>query len=275
MDTIVPDIETLLVSGIEVPPEKLQAFGQALAMSIAESLSKRGRKASLRMSNSGKPCSRQLYYEVNSPELAEEYRPELYMKFMYGHLVEELLLFLAELAGHEVTGRQDTQEIEGIEGHRDAVIDGVLVDVKSASSYSFKKFASHGLSENDPFGYIPQLQSYLYSGQEDDKIKDKSRAAFLVVDKTLGHLTLDVHDKDETDWPEFYKQKKDMISSPELPPRGFEAEPMGKSGNMMLGQNCSFCDFSKVCWPQQRTFMYANRPITLVEVAVEPRVPEL
>lgn len=226
------------------------------------------------MSNIGKPCERQLYYEVNSPELAEEMRPETYMKFMYGHLIEELVLFLAELAGHEVIGRQDTQEIQGIEGHRDAVVDGVLIDVKSASSYSFKKFANHGLSQDDPFGYIPQLQSYLYASQKDDKVKDKGRAAFLVVDKTLGHITLDVHDKDTTNWPELFDQKKEMIQG-DLPERGFEAEPMGKSGNMMLSMNCSFCAFNKSCWPEQRTFMYANRPITLVEVAMEPRVEEV
>lgn len=262
------------MSGMEVPSEKLQAFGQAVAMSIAESLSKRERKASLRMSNIGKP-DRQLYYEVNHPELAEEMKPETYMKFMYGHLVEELVLFLAELAGHEVTGHQDTQEIQGIEGHRDAVVDGVLVDVKSASSYSYKKFKDHGLSENDPFGYIPQLQSYLYSGQEDDKVKDKSRAAFLVVDKTLGHICLDFHEKDETNWPEFYNKKKTVVASPDLPERCYEAEPMGKSGNMMLGMSCSYCPFNKACWPEQRTFMYSNRPITLVEVALEPRVQEV
>lgn len=274
IDSIVTDIEELLVSGIEVPPEKLQAFGNNLAMSIAESLSKRERKASLRMSNIGKP-DRQLYYEVNSPHLAENMKPELYMKFMYGHLIEELILFLAELAGHEVTGRQGTQEIQGIEGHRDAIIDGVLVDVKSASSYSFKKFKDHRLSENDPFGYIPQLQSYLYAGQEDPKVTDKSRAAFLVVDKTLGHLTLDIHGKDETDWPEFYDKKKEMINSTDLPDRCYEAEPMGSSGNMMLGTTCGYCDFKRSCWPGLRTFLYSNKPIDLVEVSVEPRVSEI
>ena len=242
-------------------------------MSIAESLSKRERKASLRMSNIGKK-DRQLYLEVNSSELSEDHSASTYMKFMYGHLVEELVLFLAELAGHEVTGRQDTQEIQGIEGHRDAIIDGTLADVKSASSFSFRKFKEHQLSESDPFGYIPQLQSYLHSGQMDPKVADKTRAAFLVADKTLGHLTLDIHPKDETDWPEFYDKKKEMILG-DLPEKCYEAEPMGKSGNMMLSMGCSYCPFNKFCWPEQRTFMYANRPITLVEVRQEPRVPEL
>lgn len=228
------------------------------------------------MSNIGKPCERQLYYELNSPEESEEFRPETFMKFMYGHLVEELVIFLAELAGHEVTGRQDEQEIENIKGHRDAIIDGVLVDVKSASSYSFQKFKEGRLKEDDPFGYIPQLQSYLHSGQTDEKIKDKEKACFLVVDKTLGHITLDVHEKDkETNWPEVYKAKKEMVVKEEPPERGFQPEPMGKSGNMMLPRTCSYCPFKFKCHPGLRTFLYSYGPVYLTQVELEPRVPEI
>lgn len=228
------------------------------------------------MSNIGKPCERQLWYEVNEPEHAEDFRPETYMKFMYGHLVEELVLFLAEQAGHEVKGRQDTQEIQGIKGHRDAIIDGTIVDVKSASSYSFKKFKEGNLSENDGFGYIPQLQSYLHSGQEDPEVTDKNRAAFLVADKTLGHLTMDFHEKDETNWPEFYDKKKEAIGNTEqVPERGFQPQPFGKSGNESLPINCSYCDFKKHCHPGLRTFLYSNGPVYLTKVEWEPNVPEV
>lgn len=227
------------------------------------------------MSNIGKPCERQLWYEINEPSKAEAFRPETYMKFMYGHLVEELVIFLAELAGHEVKGRQDTQEIEGIEGHRDVVIDGTLTDVKSASSYSFKKFKDHLTPENDSFGYIPQLQSYLYSGQEDPIVTDKERAAFLVVDKVNGHITLDFHEKDETNWPELYNQKKATIASSEVPERGFQPQPFGKSGNESLPINCSYCDFKKHCHPGLRTFLYSNGPVFLTKVEWEPNVPEI
>src|SRR5690606_39199594 len=125
-----------------------------------------------------------------------------------------------EEAGHKVEGRQDEQEIEGIKGHRDAVIDGTLVDVKSASQYSFKKFQEGKLSEagNDPFGYVKQIQSYLEAGQEDPIISDNDRAALLVVDKPLLHITVDVHEKDkDTDFKELYKKKKEVIKH-ERPP---------------------------------------------------------
>lgn len=272
---MIPDIEKLLVSGVEVPPERLQAFATNLAMTLGESLSNRERKATLRMSNIGKPCERQLYYEVNSPDEGEVFRPETYLKFMYGHLVEELVLFLAELAGHKVEGRQDESDIRGIKGHRDAVIDGRLVDVKSASTFSFKKFKEGKLKEDDPFGYIGQIQSYLYDAQTDPIVTDKDSASFLVMDKTLGHLLLDTHKKDETDWPAVFDQKIDMVKKDTPPDRGFEPEAMGVKGNMKLPKPCSYCSFKFKCYDDLRTFAYSYGPVFLTSVVDEPRVPEL
>lgn len=276
IDTLVEDIESLLSSGIEDIPEKaFKNFTKGIASSIIDSLGKRERKATLRMSNIGRPCERQLWYEVNKPELSSELRPENYMKFMYGHLVEELLLFLAELAGHEVTGRQDEQEIEDIKGHRDAIIDGVLVDVKSASSYSFKKFKEGRLLEDDPFGYSDQLQSYLYAAKDDPIVTDKEQAAFLVVDKTLGHTTLDVHKKNNKDYERIYREKKEMVQKSTPPKRAFTSKPFGKSGNETLQTICSYCPFKKTCWPELRQFLYSTGPVDLVVVNKMPLVPEI
>lgn len=227
------------------------------------------------MSNIGKPCPRQLWYEINTPEKAKQLRPEEYLKFLYGHILEELLLFLVELSGHKVEGRQDEQEIEGVKGHRDVVIDGVLVDVKSASSYSFKKFKEGRLKEDDAFGYITQLQSYLYSSQNDPKVIDKNRAAFLVIDKSLGHICLDFHEKSSFDWPKFFRERKELIQQKNPPERGFKPIPEGKSGNLKLNVNCSYCAFKDSCWPEKRTFLYYNGPVDLVKIVRQPNVPEL
>lgn len=241
---------------------------------LINALSTEKRKPGLRMSNAGQPCERKLWYEINETEKGEELRPETRLKFLYGHILEEVLLFLAEVAGHEVTGRQTQLSIEGIKGHRDAVISGTLVDVKSASSFSFKKFATGGLKEDDPFGYLPQIQSYLFASQEDPLVTDKSRAAFLVVDKTLGHLTLDVHEKDEKNYPEIYGKKKEVITG-SIPDRAFESVPFQQGGNEKLGVNCSYCAFSKTCWPEGRTFLYSYGPVTLVKIKKEPNVMEI
>jgi len=278
--TLVSDIEGVLVKGLEDNEDNsgiISNFANSLARTISDRLIRTERRPELRMSNIGKPCERQLWYEVNQPELGEPLRAETYMKFLFGDIIEELILFLAELAGHEVTGRQDEQEIEGIKGHRDAVIDGTLTDVKSASTFSFRKFSSGGLIGNDAFGYIPQIQSYLHSSQSDDKVTNKDEAAFLVVDKTLGHIALDVHKRDtNTDWPELFSKKKESIADKDnIPPRGFQDEPFGQSGNMKLGINCSYCPFKKSCWPEARTFLYSTGPITLTKVELEPRVNEI
>lgn len=227
------------------------------------------------MSSIGRPCERQLWYSINNPEKEEPLRPENHLKFIYGSIIEELLLFLAELAGHEVKGRQDEQKIEGIKGHRDAIIDGTLIDVKSASSYSFKKFKEGRLKEDDAFGYIPQILSYLHASQEDENLTDKERAAFLVVDKTLGHITLDFHEKDNTDWPSYFNSKKELVAQEVPPEKAFEPEPFGKSGNLKLGTNCGYCSFRKHCWPESRIFLYSYGPVHLVNIENEPNVPEI
>jgi hypothetical protein len=256
----------------------VEKFSKYLVKDISERLLKSNRKREpvLRMSSIGRPCERQLWYSINNPEKGEPLRSEHHLKFIYGSIVEELLLFLAELAGHEVKGRQDEQEIEGIKGHRDAIIDGTLIDVKSASSYSFKKFKEGKLSEDDPFGYIPQLLSYLEASRPSDELEEKDKAAFLVVDKTLGHITLDFHErKSDFNWSEFFKSKKELVAQEIPPEKAFEPEPFGKSGNLKLGTNCSYCSFKRHCWPESRTFLYSYGPVHLVNVENEPNVLEI
>ena len=278
IDTLVSDIENLLINGIDNTNDNgdiIDNFANNLAGVIKQRLIREKRTPTLRFSNIGQPCDRKLWYELNEPDKAESLRAEHYMKFLYGDLVEELLLFLAELAGHEVKGRQDEQEIEGIKGHRDAIIDGTLIDVKSASSYSFKKFKEGRLKEDDAFGYIPQILSYLHASQEDENLTDKERAAFLVVDKTLGHITLDFHEKDNTDWPSYFNSKKELVAQEVPPEKAFEPEPFGKSGNLKLGTNCGYCSFRKHCWPESRIFLYSYGPVHLVNIENEPNVPEI
>lgn len=278
IEDLVADIYGVLKSGVDLSDRSdlvdkyTDQFKELLLTRLAP---REPRKGTLRMSSIGQPCERKLYYEVNTPEDAEELRPEVYMKFLFGDLTELLLLFLAEASGHEVEGTQDEQDIVGIKGHRDAVIDGTLVDVKSASTYSFKKFAEGKLAQDDPFGYVIQLQSYLHAGQTDDKVKDKSRAAFLVVDKTLGHICTDFHEYQKLPMEAIYERKKDIVSSDELPVRRFSSVPEGKSGNEKLTMNCSYCPFKDKCWPELRTFLYSTGPVHFSKIVKEPQVPEI
>jgi len=229
-------------------------------------------RGTLRMSNMGTPCVRKLWYTVNTPDDGEDLRPDTRLKFLYGDILESLLIALAKAAGHDVRGEQSELSISGIKGHRDCVIDGITIDVKSASGFGFNKFADGKLREDDPFGYISQLSSYVYAGHRanPDGVHP-TIGAFLVVDKQSGKLCLDMYDlKDEIGDKEIEFQRiKEMVSA-EIPARAFDPVPDGGSGNQKLGVNCSYGAFKASCWPGLRTFLYAAGPRYLTEVKRQP-----
>jgi hypothetical protein len=229
------------------------------------------------MSNLGTQCERKLWYQINTPELGEELSPEARMKFLYGDIIEELVLWLAEVAGHEVTGRQTESDIDGVKGHRDAIIDGHLIDVKSASSYGFRKFQGHITPSTDTFGYLTQLGAYQFSREREQEGHGSYPVpAFLAIDKQLGKLTLDFQpDLGKTDYVELVKKKRECISKSVPPARAYFDEPDGKSGNRKLGVACSYCPFYKTCWPGVRTFIYSDGPRFLTTVTRLPNVPEV
>lgn len=236
-------------------------------------LKREPRKPTLRMSSIGKP-DRQLWYEINKPELAEKLHPNSYMKFLIGDIVENVVLALAKLSGHKVEGEQDTMELAGIKGHRDAVIDGHLVDVKSASPYSFKKFEEGLTHDKDAFGYLTQINSYMQASEKDPIVTNKDEGAFLVVQKVTGDIHLDVHQKTVVPMDQVFEHKKKVVALPEPPDRCYEPEPMGKSGNMKLNVNCSYCPFKWTCHENLRGFHYSTGPVFLTDVKNEPKVAE-
>ena len=230
----------------------------------------------LSLSSIGTPCKRKLWYKVNTPEEAIPLEYNALLKFFYGDMIEELALSLAIAAGHDVRGQQDRLDVHGIKGHRDAVIDGMTVDVKSCSPYAFKKFKEGTLRKNDPFGYISQLSSYVYAGKDDDKVTNKTQGAFLAIDKQNGHICLDIHDFTEdleTKQQEIIEAKE--IVSAEFPSDRQRRVPQTKtSPNTKLPVMCSYCEFKKKCWPTARKFIYSYGPVYLVDVKSEPKVPE-
>lgn len=264
IETLIDDIYSVFDKPSAVSPEVAESFGVRLAKMIVSRITERKEKNSLRLSNLGKPCLRQLWYSINTPELGEKLSGATRIKFLIGDITEYVILFLAELAGHTVTDFQKEVSLNGVRGHIDARLDGELVDVKSASPYSFKKFESGLRAEDDSFGYLDQLGSY---GAVD---RDK-RAHFLVLDKVLGKLHLDTHDLPEVNYEEKIKSTRLLLDRNEPPERGFSDEPDGKSGNRKLCVNCSYCEFKDTCWPGLRVIPYANGPRFLTVVRREPK----
>ena len=230
----------------------------------------------LRMSNIGRK-DRFLWNVYNDVEKGEDIQPHTYIKFMYGHLIEELLLFLTKAAGHTVTDEQKRCEVNGIKGSMDAKIDGVVTDVKSASTYGFKKFRDGSLAYDDPFGYVSQIKGYAASEGE-------TKYGWLAMDKQNGYVTYLMYDEEDKQAPvndtiafdmgkEINRIKK-VVKQKEPPEVCYQAIPDGKSGNKKLAVGCSYCAYKKTCWPNLRAFIYSTGPRFLTEVKHEPKVQE-
>lgn len=279
LDTLVEDIYGLFgTDKVEVNPEYIAKFSDELSALIAERFHREEREAKLRFSNIGRP-DRQVWYDINSTGEVEAMLPSTLIKFAYGDVLEHLMLLFARQAGHTVEFEQTEVELEGILGHPDAVIDGVVVDIKSASTRSFAKFEDRSLLEpgNDPFGYVGQLAGYV------EAINPSGDGAFLAVDKTLGKLCLLQVANDDL---KKYRVRdritymKEMVQHESPPERCYEPKPDGKSGNLVLPTGCSYCKHKFNCWSDAnggkglRTFYYSSGPRYFTTVAREPKVIE-
>ena len=278
LDSIVEDIYRVVEGKGGWDATVTEFFSSSLS-SIAEARFSQGQvpRDYLSLSGIGSPCDRRLWYKINQTESSEPLTAEALGTFFYGDLLEALILSLAKAAGHSVEGMQDKVEVFGIPGSRDAVIDGVTVDVKSASKYGFEKFRKHNLREDDPFGYISQLSSYVYAGKDDPLVKNKTEGAFLVVQKDRFKLCLDRYDfKEEIAKKEEEIERVKKLVAGSIPEDRIPPVPQSKtSENTVLSTTCGYCDFRKVCWPEARTFLYSTGPVFMVDVVNEPRVTEL
>ena len=281
-DNVVQDIYALMESkdadpSVDVEAE-IEKFGEGVKALMRTEFGRKKREDNrrLRLSNIGR-TDKYLWNHFNGTE-GEELQPHTYIKFMYGHLIEEMLLFLTRMAGHTVTDEQKVCNVEGIVGHMDCKIDGVVTDVKSASSFGFKKFKDGTLAYDDPFGYIDQIKAYAHS-------EGQTEFGWLAMDKANGHLTYLKYDLNDTEAPVYevlrgdivdrVKHVKKLVEQPEPVEWCYPPVPDGKSGNSKLSIGCSYCQFKDHCYPNLRVFAYSYGPKYLVDVVKEPKVQEV
>jgi len=278
IDTLIPDM-LKVVSGEGDWDDAVSKFlSEQISLSAYERFKEPQKpRGYLGLSSVGKPCKRQIWYDVNTPEKGEPFTAKTLGNFFYGDIIERFVLSLIMASGHSMEGLQQQLDVFGIKGHGDVIIDGRVVDVKSASSYSFEKFKKNNIREDDPFGYISQLSSYLYGYKDDPRVTDKTKASFLVIKKDKFDICLDTYDlteelaKKEQEIENIKRVVKDAVP----PPKRWDDEPDGKSGNMKLGTGCSYCNHKNHCWPNIRTFLYSTGPRYLTRVIRVPDVPEL
>jgi len=218
----------------------------------------------------GSQCPRALWYSIHHPELAEKMQPWTEFKFMFGHVIEQLAIELAKAAGHEVTGEQDELELDGVLGHRDCIIDGCTVDVKSAASKSFLKFKNKTLHLDDMFGYLDQLDGYVVASAQDPLVRVKDKGYLLAVDKQLGHMCLYEHTVRPEPITARIRYYKSIVGLPSPPSCECQTVEDGSSGNIKLDTKASYSSYKYCCFPDLRTFLYANGPVYLTNVSRLP-----
>lgn len=271
IDTLISDIQALLTSEYTGDQDTIdsvcEAFGARMSMMLYDQIMRFGKQEPfrLRMSAIGKPET-QLWFDSQPDAEREQLEASAVFKFMYGHVIEELALSLAVLAGHTVTRRQEQVELEGVYGHIDALIDDELVDVKSTSSYGFEKFEKGTLAEDDSFGYVYQISGYAQA-------MEKTRAFFFALDKTLGHMCL-MPVRELYDAKARIQRIKEVLSS-DVPPIPKCTIKRDKAGNEYLGSPCSYCPHKEKCNPGLRTFIYSTGPRFYTKLVSEPRVTEV
>lgn len=276
ISTLIPDIQQLLKRKDGWFHEELSRdLSEDIALRLRVQLNDSARTPTLRLSQMGPRCPCALWHSIHTPEMAEPLPPWAELKYSFGHILEALAVVLAKAAGHQVEGEQDALVVDGITGHRDCVIDGCIVDVKSTSSYSFQKFKDGSLGQNDTFGYLDQLDGYLVGSLDDPIVKVKDRAYLLAIDKQLGHMVLYEHRLRESSIRERIKHYREIVARPTAPTCTCKSIPDGKSGNYKLDVKASYNSFKHCCFPNLRTFLYADGPRYFTRVERKPDVPEI
>ena len=282
-NTLIKDIYDLIENPeFEISEDNLACFLENLGNSIRETFDggkrNRTREPKLVASNYGLP-PRRLWFTMNTKG-AKNFNGAQRINFLYGNIIEEMILMFVKEAGHEVKEEQKRLVVEGVSGKTDARIDDMVVDVKSASSFSFKKFKDGDFildNDADPFGYKYQLGLYMANSAEE-------KGAFLIVNKENGQMVSCILDNKD-DIPDVYHkiEQDKIIIEQDAPPidKCYPDIPSGKSGNMILHKLCSFCEFKDICWQDANggkgliQHNYASGPVWFTNIARPPNAKDV
>ena len=237
--------ETAKRIGEEVAEAVIRQFGSG----------KSRKEFRLRMSNIGRPTC-QLWFEKNKPESALPKSSTFVMNMMIGDIVEAIFKGLLKEAKVDFDDTDqvtlDVGDSNGtrVSGSYDLIMGGAVDDIKSASDWSYRnKFESYAsLKKSDPFGYVGQLAGYA-------KASDKRAGGWWVVNKANGDFKYVPAAIDMRKELTKLKETVEKVNENKFE-RCFEAVPetyRGKpSGNMVLNDNCRFCDYRFECWPNMQ-----------------------
>lgn len=275
IDTLVDDIHSTVgaVEDVVFPNNMTHGIGDAYVKQVNKRAVKKRDPKTIYFSELGDVCQRRMWFKHHTPEKGEVLRPETRIKFLYGDMLESLVLQLATDAGHDVSAEQ--QEVEyvndatgwRVRGRIDAVVDGVVVDVKSVTKQSERKF--HDGLVDDPFGYLGQLNGYA-------TVLKNPNMGFLTIQKELGHINYFPFTADAEMFGHGFARAVKAIDRDDPVEKVMASVPQSPtSKNEKLCATCSYCPFKASCFPDVRAFAYSNKVEWLTKVVDTPRVHEI
>jgi hypothetical protein len=182
---------------------------------------------------------RKLGFSVNGKTIDSRAK----MVFFQGDAAELAVIFLAQLAGCKITNtgkNQKTVKLLGLEGHPDGILEyeGVryLLEVKSMSSFAFKRFQKKNIDES----YLFQVSAYMLA-------ENLRLCVFVALNKDSGVLAEQIIPIDSSITEKLQSRIAVLESSgaDNLP-----ARPYGPDKNGFLPWQCLYCPFWKHCWPE-------------------------
>ena len=264
---------------LDISEEQIENFGESMkkVMRSWANPIERDSNFSIRMSNVGKH-PRKLWFDSQQRDTEKQSTIDAptQIKFLYGHMLEELVKLFVVISGHDLTGEQKEVVVDNVTGHIDCIIDNEVVDIKTASSFAFNKFKNGTLRDDDPFGYLGQLAGYEESEGTDN-------GGLLVINKESGELCF--YQPEDLDKPNIRNKIKTINKAlkKSTPPLDycFKPVPDGTKGNEKIHKNCAWCSYKFKCFEDSnngqglRVFQYARGYAFLTKVVVEPKVEEV
>lgn len=218
------------------------------------------------------PCWRKAWLDKFKPTALREhgFSGSTKFKFLYGDLIEESFLYLAQAAGHEVkdTQRRFSVDLPGgkykLAGRIDAVVDGWLVDVKSSDPFTFDRMVKG--TYDDKFGYETQL--HLYEHMSPDFYKG---VANIFVNKVNGKIHIHKWDVASNGFMNEVVEEFDTVMTATHPP----LIPYDLEDDGSLCTSCSYCPLKFHCYSGLRVFAYSSGPKFVSDVRTKIKVTEI
>lgn len=210
----------------------------------------RGPDNGLRASNSGK-CARSIAYKYHGFEGAPlNWRARLV--FGLGDMVEKQCVDVMKNYGLTDMQKECSVTIDGVEikGHIDGLFQGLVVDFKSTTTFGFKN-----AKKGDVGDYLHTMHFYM-------KALGLKQALLVYYCKEQSDLCEVLVNWDDTAWAQVEERFRKVLKSTK---ENLPAREYGPNAKGALPWNCTYCAFTKNCWPNYTlSFSDAGKPVMTV-----------